>query len=58
MKRISYECETCGAEKYVRMHNWETPPGRITCKECGQVNGMAARPPRIRNHFHPTKGAR
>lgn len=44
MKRIRYECDSCGAVSFEVFLVRETPPGRIHCIECGLVDAMTARP--------------
>ena len=56
MKRIRYECDTCGKDEKVEFRMDEAVPRRIRCTRCGKDDGMEKQMPRPAIHFHPSRG--
>jgi len=48
-----YVCEECGLEETLQFIG--PAPERRNCIGCGEDYGMVKRPPRVKNHFHPSK---
>lgn len=51
----TYECCICNERDSVTFKDGETSPETITCTACGVTNKMIRLPPRVANHFTPTK---
>jgi len=49
--KVRFMCEECGSVVKVKFDT--DPPQKLTCRKC--LSDMTRLPPKISNHFHPTK---